>query len=366
VNARAALALDAAAVVLALAATRVPLPPSFVEDVYANELYAHLNMLGVPTANAVPFALCDLGVAAAATALLVGWVRGLRAARGRRLATALRLGAHTIGAAALVVLAFELAWGWNYQRAPLATRLAYDPARVTDAAVAAFAERIVGILNADVEGAHARAAAEPPEQMREQLARDFAPLSARLGNRWPVALTVPKQTVADRFFEMAGVGGMYVPLTFETLLDATFLPFERPRALAHEWAHVAGFGDEGDANLIGTLVCLRSPDPLIRYSGAFWTYAELPARERARLKLVPAVRADMEASRRRFLRYYQPHVFQLSWRIYDRYLQASGVAGGVASYSRFVRLAVGTPLDDEGLPLTRKAPYTHRPGTMVR
>ena len=108
---------------------------------------------------------------------------------------------------------------------------------------------------------------------------------------------------------------------------------------------MAGFGDEGDANLIGTVTCLRSADPLIRYSGAFWTYAELPERDRARLPLAAAVRADMEASRARFLRYYQPHLFAFSWHLYDNYLRAQGVTGGVASYSGFVRIMVGTPFD---------------------
>jgi hypothetical protein len=53
------------------------------------------------------------------------------------------------------------------------------------------------------------------------------------------------------------------------------------------------------------------------------------------------------------MRYYDPRVFALSWNFYDRYLRANGVAGGIASYSRFVQLLVGTALDASGLPLRR-------------
>jgi hypothetical protein len=354
VSSRLGWALEAGAILAAIAVAVIPLPPSFIEGAYANGLFARLNVIGVTVSNAFPFALGDLLIGAVAVLGIAGWARSLRRARGRRLAVLARLAGHTAVFGAVVVLAFELCWGWNYRRAPVVTRVAYAPSQVTDRAVRAFAERIVGILNADVAAAHARAAADPAE-VRAQLARDFAPVVARLGDTWAVALTRPKPTVADIVYEMAGVGGQYNPYTFETLLNASFLPYEIPRALAHEWAHVAGFADEGDANLIGTVACLRSPDPLIRYSGAFWTYAELPDTERARLPLNGAVRADMEASRARFLRFYQPRVFAVSWRVYDRYLRAQGVAAGVASYSGFVRIMVGTPFDADGLPLAGSA-----------
>jgi hypothetical protein len=201
---------------------------------------------------------------------------------------------------------------------------------------------------------------ETEAEMRAELARDFGPVVARLGDSWDVAVTVPKTTIADRIYEMAGVGGQYDPYAFETLLNASFLPFEVPRALAHEWSHAAGFGDEGDANLIGTLTCLRSPDPLIRYSGAYWTYGELPESDRRRLHLSAAVIADFNAGRDRFLRYYSPQLFTLSWGVYDRYLRANGVAGGVVSYSRFVQIIVGTTFDASGLPLRSHAFFGER------
>ena len=44
----------------------------------------------------------------------------------------------------------------------------------------------------------------------------------------------------------------------------------------------------------------------------------------------------------------------MQWRFYDRYLRSSGVTGGVASYGEFLKLLVGTPLDDQGLPERRR------------
>jgi hypothetical protein len=348
---RRGLVIDATLIVLAAIVTQAHVPVQFLERAYANGMYAQLNATFVPLSNAVPFAVGDLEAALVCAVAIAGWIVGLRNAHGRRLRAVLLLLAHTAALAAFVVIAFNVLWGWNYRRAPVAARVDFDAARVTAASVSRFADRIVAILNDDVGPAHARMQTESTAAMRAQLQRDFLPVVARLGDDWSVAVTVPKTTIFERFYQMAGVGGQYDPFAFETVLDSSFLPFEVPRALAHEWSHAAGFGDEGDANLIGTLTCLRSPDPLIRYSAAYWTYGELPESDRRRLHLAAAVVADFKAGNERYLRYYNPHVFAISWTVYDRYLRSNGVAGGVVSYSRYIQLLVGTAFDANGLPL---------------
>lgn len=343
-----AFALDALAIVAAFAAVTLRLPRAWIENDYANGIFAAMNRALVPWSNRVPFAVGDLEAIVVIAALIVWWVRAVRRApRGKRARTVLAMLAHTAGWAAAGVVLFEVLWGFNYRRDTVVQRIVYEP-HPSDAAVAAFSERIVGILNHDVGPAHA-------ETLDLAKLRDaYEPLIARLGDRRPVEVTTPKATMLQPYYDAAGIGGMYSPFAFETLLNATFLPFEVPRALAHEWAHVGGFTDEGDANYIGTLACLRSDDPLIRYSGAFWTYGDLPEAQRRRLHLDPRVVADFDASRARFLRHYMPQVFAVQWRFYDSYLRTSGVHGGVASYGFFLSLLVGTKLDAQGLPEVRE------------
>jgi hypothetical protein len=348
---RRALAVDAALILLAFVVSTAKIPATMFERDYANGAYAWMNATFVPLANRVPFAVGDLEALLVAVLVVGGAIVAFRRAREPRWLTVLQLIAHGAALAAVIAIVFNLLWGWNYRRIPVTARVDYDAARVTPANVSAFADRIAGILNHDVGPAHERMRTESAATMRAELTRDFLPVVARLGDRWSVAVTIPKTTLAERVYEMAGVGGQYDPFAFETLLNASFLPYEVPRALAHEWSHAAGFGDEGDANLIGTLTCLRSADPLIRYSGAYWTYGELPESDRRRIHLAPAVVADFNAGRDRYLRYYNPRLFAISWSFYDRYLRANGVAGGVVSYSHFIQLLVGTTFDASGLPL---------------
>lgn len=343
-----ALGLDVMAVALALTINLIALPRDWIEHVYANGIYAAMNHVFVPLTNLVPFAVADLELIVVLVALVAWWVRSLRLVpRPRRRGIALRLVAHTIGLACLGVVLFDVFWGLNYRRAPIIARVDYRESRVTDAAVAAFSERIVGILNDNVAAAHAETFD------RAKLVAAFEPVVRRLGDAADVTVTVPKVTLLQPYYDAAGIGGQYSPYSFETMLNASFLPFEVPRALAHEWSHAGGFTDEGDANYIGTLTCLRSTDPLIRYSGAFWTYGDLPEAQRNRLRLDPRVIADFQASRDRYLKHYQPWLSTASWHFYDRFLRSRGVRGGVASYGFFLKLLVGIPLDADGLPVVR-------------
>jgi len=338
------------AIALAIAAVVFPFPQDWIEDVYANQGFAALNRAFVPITNAVPVSVGDVEVIVAIVVLIVAWVGSLSAVphwqRGR---AALRMAVHTLGWIAFLVVAFELVWGLNYRRPTVSQRIVYEASSVTDDAVAAYSERIVDTLNRDVGPAHAEKKLD-----HQKLAFAFLPVVARLGDDWNVQLTEPKATLLQSYYDAAGIGGQYSPFSFETLLNTSFLPFEEPRALAHEWAHAAGFTDEGDANYIGTVACLRSDDPLIQYSGAFWTYDDLPEAQRVRLKLDPRVLADFKASRARFARHYIPLIFSFQWHLYDGYLRSSGVRGGVASYGFFLRMLVGSQYDAQGLPLVKR------------
>jgi hypothetical protein len=342
--------LDAFAILAAIALVAFPFPSDMIEDVYANGLFSDLNRALVPIADSIPVSIGDVEVIVVIAIFALSWIATLSGTpRFQRRQTVGKLLLHSLGWLGAGVIVFELLWGLNYRRDTVVERIVFDQSRISDAAVAEFSQRIVGILNADVGAAH-----RERQVNRVALAAAFEPVVNRLGDDWNVELTLPKFTILQPYYEVAGVGGQYSPFSFETLLNTSFLRFEVPAALAHEWAHVGGFTDEGDANYISVVACLRSDDPLIRYSGAFWTYGELPAAQRKRLRLDPRVVADLDASRARFYRHFVPLISDLQWSTYNGYLQTNGVRGGVASYGFFLRLLVGTQFDSHGLPLVKR------------
>jgi hypothetical protein len=143
---------------------------------------------------------------------------------------------------------------------------------------------------------------------------------------------------------------MVNPLALESIVHAELLPFERPFVLAHEWAHLAGYADEAEANAIGWFACMNGGAQL-GYSANLYlimeTAAALPVESRRRVlpRLDAGVREDLAAIGRR-METERPRVRRAASRVYDEYLKANRVEDGTASYSRALRLILTPPFRD--------------------
>ena len=133
-------------VVAAVAAALVPVPPAWVDEHYARGWFPAAQRTLTTISNAVPFALIDPLILAAAGAVLAGAASVLRAPRGRRMAMLIRRAGQCAVAASLTYLVFLATWGANYRRPPVTALLDFDDGRVTNAAVVALNETAIGEL----------------------------------------------------------------------------------------------------------------------------------------------------------------------------------------------------------------------------
>jgi hypothetical protein len=179
-----------------------------------------------------------------------------------------------------------------------------------------------------------------------KLATGFARALHEIGIRWDVVPGRPKRTILDSYFRSAGVDGMTDPFFLETLVAGNVLPFERAFVVAHEWSHLAGIADEGEANFAAWRSCVGG-STANAYSGWLFLFAELaravPQKEREALSasLGTGPRADLRAIRDRYVRDVNRRISDAGWRIYDSYLKANRVEAGTASYDEVVRLVLG-------------------------
>ena len=67
----------------------------------------------------------------------------------------------------------------------------------------------------------------------------------------------PEATLLGGYFHQAAIAGMTDPFFLETLIAPDLLDVERPFVIAHEWAHLAGYADESEANFVAWLTCRR-------------------------------------------------------------------------------------------------------------
>lgn len=346
---------------LAVALAFAPIPERWVESLYSRGLYLVIERHVTPLSNAFSWSLLDVLIVVGLAVLGIAWSVALaRAPRGRRLRRAADLLLSTAAAAACLYLVFLVNWGLNYRRVPLVDKLVYEPGLITPGAQRALVAEAVDALNhlydARTSGVYPSIGQLPPT-----LASAFQSVQDELGIARAARPAIPKRTLLQPYFMRAAVDGMTDPFLLETLVDDRLLPFERPFVIAHEWAHLAGYADESEANFIGWLTCLRS-SPADQYSGWQFLYEQalvgLPAADRAAAdhQLGDGPRRDLIAVRNRVLRGLSPWVQQAGWRLYDRYLKANNVAAGIGSYDAVIRLVLGTKFGPDWRPIVKPYP----------
>jgi Protein of unknown function (DUF3810) len=338
------------AAVAAAAATVVPLPSAAVERWYSLGVYPVIQNVVTWLSSLVSVALLDVGVLVALGSWLAFVTTRWRASGAR---AGLKVAAVSLVATMSVIyLVFLAVWGLNYRRQPLEVKLAYDPARVTPDGTFQLGQIAVEQVNT-LEPA--KASRSP--YSREAMMPAFADVQRHLGARSIARPAMPKRSAVSWYLRHAGIDGMIDPLFLEIILNPDVLTIEMPFTLAHEWAHLAGYANESDANFVAWLTCIRS-DSAAQYSGWLEAYryaeAALPRERRRELqrRLSPAVIADLRAISARLGR-VNPVVSGFARNVYDTYLKTQGVDEGLASYSAMLKLMVGTTFENGWVPNLR-------------
>lgn len=330
---------------LALGFMAMPWPAWLIETVYSRGLYPRLQHVITGASNGADVAIVDMLLAGVAVYLVWLVFKLIRRTRERGVIPATwELARRLVRTGSLLALIFLLTWGLNYRRRPLEETLrGGSPLTVTTDDIRALAEL-------SIAGTHATRAAVAQADgtyasVATRLADPFQRALQYLGVTMPPTVGRPKVSVIlTPFYTKAGVTGMVNPFALESIVHPGLLPFERPMVLAHEWAHLAGFADEADASAIGWLACTLA-DADLAYSAHFVVVLEaasaLPASVWRELQptLDAGVVEDIAALRKRLAK-QEPVVRDAAFKVYDRYLKSNGVADGVRSYSRMLRVLV--------------------------
>ena len=335
-------------IVVAVLCALVPIPAPTVERVYSMGFYPVVQATLTRVSNYMPVALLDIAAGlllAGAGFVLRSRVRSLGVRRA-----VLQGSIAAAGAVALIYLAFLAVWGLNYRRVPLEQKLDYDPSRLTRDAAMAFANTAASEVNAGYAGAHAA-----PPQM-PALQSSFADAQRALGASRVAVTGVPKRSLLTLYFRYAAIDGMTDPWFLEIIVNPDVLEFERPFVVAHEWAHLAGYANEAEANFVGWMTCVRA-DAAARYSGWLAAYQHaMGALSRPDRRLVtPLERGPLDDLRAMSARYARssPVVRQAARNAYNEYLRANRVAEGIGSYDAVVKLMIGTRFDPHWTPVRR-------------
>ena len=343
----------------------VPVSPLFIERWYSTGFYPRIQRLLTPISNLIPFALFDLLTVSALVLVLWAIVRAIRRARQTRRFSILvaTLGNIAVGAAAAYLI-FLLIWGFNYRRLAMSQRLVFDRGAPGAETVRALGEQAARELNGLYEAAHA--SGDTPPWRDDALRAGFARVQGYLSD---APLAVPgrlKATMYGPYFRWTSVDGMVNPFALEAMANPDLLPIERPFVAAHEWAHLAGYADESEANFVGWLTCLHG-DASAKYSGWMFLYWQLSGevstedRKLLAAALESGPRRDIDDISERLRRGRWPLLQRSSWQVYDQYLKANRVEAGIRSYGLVVTLILRAQFDEDWKPRVRTLPASADP-----
>ena len=347
-------------VVLALAAGLAPIAPATVERWFSTGLYPTVQRYLTTLSNALPFALLDLFAVAGVLTVVAAVIRAVwLARRTRRVQPVVHLLGNLAFAGAVVYLTFLALWGFNYRRAPMASRLIVESGAPSSDAVMELGIEAAQQLNALHDEAHRIGWDDAPSN-NEALRAAFISAQRTLNEASPVEPGRLKGTIFGPYFRWASIDGMINPFGLEVLANPDLLTFERPFVAAHEWSHLAGYADEAEASFVGWLACMRA-DPPARYSGWLFLYWQITSEvdEVGQAQLASALgagpRSDLQAVTERLQRGQWPWLRTAGWQVYDQYLKANRVEEGVRSYGKVVTLILRTRFEPDWTPVRRAA-----------
>ncbi len=348
-------------ILCALAAAFMPVDSETIERAYSTTVYPKIQSVVTTVSNLVPFALFDLLTVIAVVVLIVS--SALAVARARAMRSLRPVGAllfSIVTMAAFAYLVFLAVWGLNYRRLPMTDRLVLAADGPSTEQVMKLGFETIRRMNGLHEQAH-RIGWEPDPRYDKELIASYRFVQERLLGQ---AHAVPgrlKLSIYGPYFRWTTVDGMVDPFALEVLANPDLLPFERTFVAAHEWAHLAGFADESEANFVGWLTCVRAGVPA-QYSGwlsLYWQIGvEVSADDRKRLwdTVAEGPRRDIQAISERLQRGQLPFLRDASWRVYDGYLRANRVEEGIRSYGQVINLVLRARFEDGWVPVRRTEP----------
>lgn len=337
-------------IVLAAAIKLFSFFPQQVERLYATGLFPGIARCLRMLFGWIPFSIGDViyilaGLYCVQKAVVLGRLL-LKKQMTRR---ALAMVARKIAFACLLVyILFNLLWGLNYNRVPMAKQMGLSLAPYSTQSLQLVAQALVDTLNS-FDSTHMA----PRQQLNSKkiLFREAIQTYALAKNEYPL-LSYQTSSVKPSIFSYAGnyigFSGYYNPFTGEAQTNTTVPAFVQPFTTCHEIGHQLGYAKENEANFAGFLSCRLSRNPAFRYSVYFDMYSYVISEMNKRdsvlaqgftSRLHNNVREDYKAIRAFFRRYENPFG-SVVWRLYANYLRANQQPSGLNSYNEVVAMLV--------------------------
>ncbi len=239
---------------------------------------------------------------------------------------------------------FYAAWGLNYFRQDFYTRTGIPHQKYSPESFRIFLDAYTKELNASyVPSKHRTAPDSAIRQGYRSIAGEFGLIS-------PESTLKAKSMLFSSWMSAVGVTGYMGPFFIEFNLNDELRPEEYPAVYAHEMAHRLSISGEAEANFYAWLVCTRSQEPAVRYSGNFFLLgyvlnnaSRLLSEEEFQTfvkKIRPEIREAFKANQLYWQNKYHPYWGKVQHKIYNFFLKSNRIGSGTKNYSEVIGLII--------------------------
>lgn len=320
--------------------------PLWVEEHYSRSVYLYISSFFRILFGWIPFSFGDIFYAITTIFFLTALLRLVKIVRYRKgqPINYKRILTRTLIIISSIYIYFNLSWGLNYNRPGIAYQLSLNPVNPDKKDLNKITEALLLKVN---ESRLALERHKKPYDSTEQVFKHAEAAYRSSSLIFPFLkynTTSIKRSMYGGIGNFLGFSGYYNPFTGEAQVNFTQPKFLIPFVSCHEMAHQLGYASESEANFVGYLAAIHSPDTLFHYSAYFdlFNYAnrELFFRDSVAAKnnykrLDTLVKKD-EQELKAYLRKSDNAIEPIIMKFYDRYLKANQQIKGVKSYNEVI------------------------------
>ena len=322
--------------------------PEIVEKYYSQGVYPLISQFFRILFGWIPFSVGEL-----IYALLIFTAIRYVITRWKRIRTSpLNFLRNVVVVLSVFYFTFNLVWGLNYYRKPIAENFAIRDS-VTTQEVIDLSEQLiikVNMLQNEITG-DSTAMVQVPYNRIEIFNRTIDEYD-KLSGQLPFLKykhSNLKKSMFSTLCSYLGIGGYLNPFTNEAHVNALTPVFRFPVVSAHEVGHQVGYSKENETNFIGYLVTMQNDDVYFQYSATAYALSHCLSAVRRNdeakfTELYGRINGGVRANYKELydfnLRYANPFepVFK---SIFSTFLKANQQKDGIKSYSKIVELMVG-------------------------
>ena len=249
--------------------------------------------------------------------------------------------------------AFLLMWGLNYQRQPIEDRMNLDVSAEGRQELFDVGQRIVAGINRnfstrDAASANGSSMMTIGQQGLYRAIENSFQLEPSLGTASQGGFSDPKPLIFSNVATWLDIRAVYIPYTGEATYNDKLLDCDLPFAIAHSKAHQRGYAREDEANFIAFVICIKSNEPYVRYSGYLHALKVLDFLAKSDVQDTQAIKAQIAAgpaadvrARETFGASSKSSTFApIADSIINIYLRANRIRGGLKNFSEDTPLIV--------------------------